>query len=59
MNEQEAESRDRLPLGEAELIVAKHRNGATKDIRLSFEPEFTRFGDYTGSEYDEYQEYQE
>lgn len=56
MNEQEAESRDRLPLGEAELIVAKHRNGATKDIRLSFEAEFTRFGDYTGSDYDDYGE---
>lgn len=54
MNEQEAESRDRLPLGEAELIVAKHRNGATKDIRLSFEAEFTRFGDYSGTEYEEY-----
>lgn len=54
MNEQEAESRDRLPLGEAELIVAKHRNGATKDIRLSFEAEFTRFGDYVGTEYEEY-----
>ena len=51
MNEIEAESRDRLPLGEAELIVAKHRNGATKDIRLTFEPEFTRFGDYTGDAY--------
>ena len=56
MNEQEAESRDRLPMGEAELIVAKHRNGPTRDIRLSFESEFTRFGDYTGSDYADYTE---
>ncbi len=56
MSEQEAESKGRLPLGEAELIVAKHRNGATRDIRLSFEAEYTRFGDYTGSDYAEYEE---
>ena len=54
MNEDEANSSGRLPLGEAELIVAKHRNGATRDIRMSFEAEFTRFGDYMGSEYEGY-----
>jgi replicative DNA helicase len=47
-SEEEAESKGRLPLGEAELIVAKHRNGEIRDIRLSFEAEFTRFGDYSG-----------
>ena len=53
MNEIEAESEsrpdlgmDRPGLGEAELIVAKHRNGATRDIDLAFNPEFTKFMDF-------------
>ena len=46
MDEVEAESEDRPDLGTAELIVAKHRNGATRDITLSFNPEFTKFGNY-------------
>lgn len=46
MDEAEAESDDRPSLGEAELIVAKHRNGPTRDITLAFNPEFTRFMDY-------------
>ena len=53
-SEAEAESRDRLPLGQAELIVAKHRNGAIDDIKLSFEAEYTRFGDYAGDDVDIY-----
>ena len=28
---------------EAELILAKHRNGPTGSIRLSFEPSLTQF----------------
>lgn len=32
-------------LGLAELIVAKHRNGAVGDVRLRFKKEFTRFTD--------------
>ncbi len=46
MDEIEAESEKRPPLGTAELIVAKHRNGATRDITLSFTAESTRFGNY-------------
>ena len=46
MDEIEAEMDGRPPLGTAELIVAKHRNGATKDITLSFNPEWTKFGNY-------------
>ncbi len=46
MDEIEAESDDRPGLGEAELIVAKHRNGPTRDIKLAFNAEFTRFMDY-------------
>lgn len=29
--------------GKAEIIIAKHRNGATGDVMLSFKSEFTRF----------------
>ncbi|MCD8317072.1 MAG: replicative DNA helicase [Eggerthellaceae bacterium] len=46
MDEAEAESDGRPPLGKAELIVAKHRNGPTKDIPLAFLPEYTRFNNF-------------
>ena len=46
MNEIEAESESRPDLGMAKLIVAKHRNGATRDIDLAFNPEFTKFMDF-------------
>ena len=46
MDEAEAESDGRPPLNTAELIVAKHRNGPTRDITLAFVPEYTRFMDY-------------
>lgn len=46
MDETEAESEDRPDLGTAELIVAKHRNGPTRDIPLAFNPEYTRFMDF-------------
>ena len=45
MDETEAESEDRPDLGTAQLIVAKHRNGPTRDIDLAFNPEYTRFMD--------------
>ena len=45
MDEMEAESEGRPDLGTAELIVAKHRNGPTKDIPLAFISEYTRFMD--------------
>ena len=37
---------DRPDLGSAELIVAKHRNGPTRDIPLAFNAEYTRFMDF-------------
>ncbi len=46
MDEMEAESDDRPDLGTAELIVAKHRNGPTRDITLAFNAEYTRFMDF-------------
>ncbi|BAK43366.1 replicative DNA helicase [Eggerthella sp. YY7918] len=46
MDEMEAESEGRPDLNTAELIVAKHRNGPTRDITLAFNPEYTRFMDF-------------
>lgn len=46
MDEIEAESDGRPDMGTAELIVAKHRNGPTRDIPLAFNPEYTRFMDF-------------
>lgn len=46
MDEVEAEDSGRPDLGTATMIVAKHRNGPTRDITLSFNPEFTKFGDF-------------
>lgn len=46
MDETEAEDADRPDLGQAMLIVAKHRNGATRDIPLAFQAEFTKFMDF-------------
>lgn len=33
--------------GLTEIIIAKHRNGATADINLVFEKQYSRFSDYT------------
>ncbi len=45
MDEEEAMLDNRPALNEAVIQVAKHRNGPTKDITLSFKGEFTRFDD--------------
>ena len=42
-SEAEAESDKRPDWGMAELIVAKQGNGPTRDIPLTFIPEFTKF----------------
>ncbi|MDR3052557.1 MAG: replicative DNA helicase [Coriobacteriales bacterium] len=42
-NADEAADGDRPDNGMAQLMVAKHRNGATKDIDLVFLPEYTTF----------------
>lgn len=46
MNEMEAEEDGRPDLGTANLIVAKHRNGPTREIKLSWAAESTTFGDF-------------
>ncbi len=46
MDPVEAESEKRPDLGTAQLIVAKHRNGPTRDITLAFNDAYTRFTDY-------------
>ena len=46
MDEAEAESENRPDLNTADLIVAKHRNGPTRDIKLAFQPDYTKFLDY-------------
>ena len=51
MDEMEAESEDRPDLGTAQLIVAKHRNGPTRDITLSFSAEHTRFMNFIDEAY--------
>ncbi|MDD7369757.1 MAG: DnaB-like helicase C-terminal domain-containing protein, partial [Berryella intestinalis] len=45
-NELEAEQEGRPDMGMAELIVAKHRNGAQADIKLAFNAEYTKFMNY-------------
>ncbi len=49
IDEKEAEDPSRPELGTAEIQVAKHRNGPTKDITLAFTGEFTRFNDFADS----------
>ena len=37
--------------GEADLIIAKHRNGATRDVVLTFHREYPKFMNYAGEHY--------
>ena len=46
MDEEEAAIESRPELGTAEIQVAKHRNGPTKDVTMAFRGEFTRFSDF-------------
>jgi len=38
--------------GEAEVIVAKHRNGPTGIVRLTFKKQFMQFHDFVAAEPD-------
>ena len=55
-SEKEAEEQDRPPLGTADIIVAKHRNGSTGVAHLAFQPDFTRFDNLAYS-HDDYGSY--
>lgn len=46
MNEADAEGQDRPKLGTADILVAKHRNGPTRDVPVTYNGEFTMFGNY-------------
>ncbi len=37
--------------GEADLFIAKHRNGATGKVTLTFQPEYPRFMNYAGERF--------
>ena len=39
--------------GEADLIIAKHRNGAIGKVTLTFQPEYPRFMNYAGERFAE------
>ena len=53
LSEEEADRDGRPPMNEANLIVAKHRNGPTRTINLSFNAQYTRFGDGYAQNYTE------
>jgi replicative DNA helicase len=37
--------------GEADLIIAKHRNGATGKVTLTFQKEYPKFMNYAGERF--------
>jgi len=50
------EDRQRVA-GEAEIIIAKQRNGPIGDIKLTWRKDFTRFVDSAQKTYDEFEQY--
>jgi replicative DNA helicase len=51
------EAKDQEVAGQADLIVAKQRNGPTDDVKLAWRQEFTRFEDRAVDRYDEFDNY--
>jgi replicative DNA helicase len=45
LHRESAYEKDNPRAGEADLIVAKHRNGPTRTVTVSFQGHFSRFAD--------------
>jgi replicative DNA helicase len=43
-------NRESARLGEADIIIAKHRNGPVGEVILTFRKEFPKFMNYAGPE---------
>ena len=43
--------------GQADLIIAKQRNGPIGDVKLTWHRDFTRFRDSMLAPYDEFEQY--
>ncbi len=59
-NEREEERKNGNPrglIGQAQIILAKQRNGPTGDVKLHWKHEFTRFEELTQRPYDEFEQF--
>jgi replicative DNA helicase len=45
-------NRDSTRLGEADIIIAKHRNGPVGELILSFQKEYPKFMNYASPQYE-------
>jgi replicative DNA helicase len=53
------EAQEKGICGQADIIVAKQRNGPTDDVKLAWFSQFTRFENLSQKPYEEFGEYQE